>query len=244
MARRSPHAHTSVITDPVYLTEPFVRTTDFVRQPVDHGNWLFACDDGEQIIGRAPDQVPNYLPGENPFVKEHFEKYKVSPLGYLGGSETMYPEMEPKLKTATEAEGLARARPAPGPAQTSRALDPEPHDGEIHVLPLRNNVYLLTGDGGNIVVQTGDEGAFVVDSGTGALADKTIAAIRKLSDKPIQFIANTNFRAEHTGGNVKLRASGADPSVQGSFFSLSFVDAGLAPRSWRIKMRIPVQLGQ
>ena len=62
--------HTSVITDPVYLTEPEVRSTDFFRQPIDHQTWLFACDDGEQILDRAPDRVPNYAFGENPFVDE------------------------------------------------------------------------------------------------------------------------------------------------------------------------------
>jgi cyclase len=219
--------YTSVITDPVYMTEPSVRTTDFFRQPVDHENWLFACDDGEQIFGRKPDQVPNYLFGQNPFLKEYGEKHKVPLMAYMGGAETMYPEFVTKAKSATEADGLAKTRPATGPSQTSRAVDPEPHDGEIHVLPLRNNVYMLTGDGGNMVVQVGDEGAFVVDTGTGKLADKTIAEIRKLSPRPIQFIANTGFRAEHTGGNAKLRASGTDPSVQGSFFSRQFADAGV-----------------
>ena len=72
------------------------------------------------------------------------------------------------------------------------------------MLPVAGNVYMLVGDGGNIVVQTGDEGPFVVDSGAGQLSDKMIAAIRKLSDQPIQFIANTSLHAEHTGGNVKL----------------------------------------
>ena len=60
--------HTSVISDPVYLAEPEVRSTDFARQPIDHQTWLFACDDGEQILDRAPDRVPNYAFGENPFV--------------------------------------------------------------------------------------------------------------------------------------------------------------------------------
>ena len=167
------------------------------------------------------------LLGQNPFVKEQGEKYKIPMLGYLGGSATMYPEFVAKMRTATEAEGLAETRPGSGAPPASRAVDPEPHDGEIHVLPLRNNVYLLLGDGGNIVVQVGDEGAFVVDSGSGALAGKTIAAIRKLSDKPIQFIANTGYRADHTGGNAALRAAGSDPSVVGSFFALGFADAGI-----------------
>ena len=63
--------HTVVVTDPVYLEEPLVTTTDFYRQPTDHQNWLFPCDDGEQVLGRAPDDVPSYLFGQNPFVKEY-----------------------------------------------------------------------------------------------------------------------------------------------------------------------------
>jgi glyoxylase-like metal-dependent hydrolase (beta-lactamase superfamily II) len=54
-----------------------------------------------------------------------------------------------------------------------------------------------------------------------------LAQIRQLSDRPIQFIANTGFQPEHTGGNAALRASGADPSVRGSFFALQFADAGV-----------------
>ncbi len=132
-----------------------------------------------------------------------------------------------KLKTATEAEGTALLQPAPGPSQTSRAVDPEPHDGEIHVFPVSGNVYMLLGDGGNIVVETGDQGPFVVDTGSGQLSAKVIEAIHKLSAKPIQFIANTSFLPDRTGGNVKLRASGRDPSLDGSFFSFQFADAGV-----------------
>ena len=77
---------------------------------------------------------------------------------------------------------------------------------------------MLVGDGGNIVVQTGDQGAFVVDTGEGNMSEKVIAAIRTLTNKPIQFIANTNFRREHTGGNAALGAAGQDPSLPGSFF--------------------------
>lgn len=109
--------------------------------------------------------------------------------------------------------------PVPGrPSETSKAVPVEPRDGQIHVLPVRNNVYMLVGDGGNIVVQTGSQGAFVVDTGEGKLSDKVLAAIRSLTPKPIQFIANTSFHAEHTGGNETLGAAGQDPSLPGSFF--------------------------
>ena len=66
-----------------------------------------------------------------------------------------------------------------------------------------------------------------MDSGAGTLAEKTLARVRQLSDKPIQYILNTGSQPEHTGGNVALRASGGDPSVRGSFFALQFADAGV-----------------
>jgi len=139
----------------------------------------------------------------------------------LAGAESIYPEFGDKVKNATEAEGLAKLKPEPNrPSETSRAIDPEPQDGEIHVFPIRDHTYLLIGDSGNIVVQTGDQGAFVVDSGAGKLSDKVTAAISKLSERPIQFIVNTSMHAEHVGGNAKLGAAGADPSLPGSFFDL------------------------
>lgn len=219
--------HTSVISDPVYLTEPEVRTTDFFRQHTDHQTWLFACDDGEQILGRAADNIPNYRFGENPFVGEFGEKYRLPVAAYLGGSETAYPEFLGRVASLTPADAAARMRPAAGAAAVSRAIDPQPHDGDVHVWPLRGGMFLLTGDSGNIVLQRGDEGPLIVDSGAGALAEKTLARIRELTDKPVQLVLNTGFEPEHTGGNVALRASGADPSVRGSFFALQFADAGV-----------------
>ena len=46
--------HTSVIPTPDTL--PSLRSEDrFLQAALDHQSWLFACDDGEQILGRAPD---------------------------------------------------------------------------------------------------------------------------------------------------------------------------------------------
>ena len=218
--------YTSVINDPVYLAEPLIKTTDFFRQPTDPGAWLFPCDDGEQVFGRAADEVPNYLFGKHPYLDEYAKRYKLPLVGALGGAETLYGEFEMKLKTVSDADARTRTLPSAGPSLTSRAVDPDPHDGEIHVLPVRNGVYMLVGDGANIVVQTGDEGAFVVDAGAGQLTDKILAAIRALSAKPIQYIANTSFHATHTGGNEKLKNAGADPSLVGTFYAMQTPGAG------------------
>jgi cyclase len=211
--------NTTVVTDPVFLSEPQVRSNDYSRVPVDHASWLYACDDGEQILDRAPDFVPHYLFGKQPYAKEFSQKYKLPLAASVDGAPSMYPGYAATLRTVTDAVATALFAPAAGtPNETSKVADPEPRDGEIHVWPIREGVSMLVGDHGNIVVQTGDQGVFVVDTGDGMRADKVIAAIRQLSSKPIQFIANTSAHAEHVGGNAKIAAAGADLSLPGSFF--------------------------
>ncbi|MSO30528.1 MAG: MBL fold metallo-hydrolase [Acidobacteria bacterium] len=206
----------TVVNDPVWLSEPQVRSNDYSRQPVDHGAWLYACDDGEQILDRKPDYVPHYLFGKQPFAREFAQKYSLPVAASLMGAASMYPELPAQLRTA---DANALFSPLPGrPSETSRAVNSDPRDGQVHVFPVRDNIYMLVGDGGNIVVQTGEQGAFVVDTGEGKLSEKVLAAIRSISTKPIQFIANTSFHTEHTGGNGALGDAGQDPSLPGSFF--------------------------
>jgi cyclase len=89
-----------------------------------------------------------------------------------------------------------------------RARAQQNQPAEIQVLPVQGNIYLLTGAGGNITVQVGEQGVLVVDTGLAQSSDKVLAAIRKLSDKPIQYILNTHVHPDHTGGNDALRKAG------------------------------------
>jgi cyclase len=72
------------------------------------------------------------------------------------------------------------------------------------VLPVQGNIYMLVGAGGNITLQVGPQGVMLVDAQYAPLSAKVVAAIRKLSDKPIRYILNTHFHADHTGGNEEL----------------------------------------
>src|SRR5207237_205741 len=147
----------SVVTDPVDLDEPYPKTTNLVHVPNDPNSWTMPCDDGEIIPGQAKDRVDNYLWGQHPFLREFLDRHKVPLLGALGGPETMYPEFTDKLRDAVGADAVAKTRltPSPGLPEISRAPDPDPRDGEIHILPVQGNVYMLVGDGGNIAVQVG-----------------------------------------------------------------------------------------
>jgi cyclase len=79
---------------------------------------------------------------------------------------------------------------------------------ELSVLPVQGNVYLISGAGGNIALQVGSLGAVVVDTGNGTMNDKVIAAIHRLSEKPLQYIINTHYDPDFTGGNVAVRRAG------------------------------------
>jgi cyclase len=85
-----------------------------------------------------------------------------------------------------------------------------PPGGDIGVLKVQGNVYMLVGAGGNIAAQVGDDGILVVDTGTEAIAPKVAAALHQLSDKPIRWVVNTAGDADHTGGNEAVaRLTGA-----------------------------------
>lgn len=208
--------------DPLYLEEPYTKAVVLERNTKEPDAWLYACDDSEEVVGRPPDQVPNYLFGHNPFLHQFADTNKIPLLGALGGAATMHVEFQQTLKqpaATLEKEALAETLPPPGPQQASKAVDPDPHDGKIHVWHVQGSVYMLIGDGGNIAVQVGDQGALLVDAGAGQLSDQVASEVSKLSAKPIQFILNTSLHADHTGGNAKLAAAGEDPSLAGSFFA-------------------------
>ena len=80
--------------------------------------------------------------------------------------------------------------------------------GGIEILRVQGNVFLLTGAGSNVTVQVGDTGVLVVDTGVAEKAEQVVAAIRTLSDKPIQYIVNTHMHPDHTGGNDTVRKAG------------------------------------
>ncbi len=80
---------------------------------------------------------------------------------------------------------------------------------EIKTDKLADGIYMLTGAGGNIGLGVGDDAVYVIDDQYAPLTPKILAAIAKLSDKPVKFVINTHFHGDHTGGNENLGKTGS-----------------------------------
>jgi hypothetical protein len=87
-----------IVTDPVYLTEPFIQTTDFVLDLsiVDAPELCEVEEESDHPKG----WVPHHLPGASSEEDEFAKKHGLPIEAVRGGAETMYPEYRAKLKQA------------------------------------------------------------------------------------------------------------------------------------------------
>jgi cyclase len=105
---------------------------------------------------------------------------------------------------------------------TVRAQQAAPQQ-PLEIVPVKGNIYMLAGAGGNIVISVGADGVLLVDSGLAANADRVLAALNQFTQeinkrglpltaiappKPIRYIINTHVHADHTGGNEKIAKAG------------------------------------
>jgi cyclase len=117
-----------------------------------------------------------------------------------------------------------------GSAQGSGALrNPAPRNDEtmLRTMHVQGNVHVVVGAGSNITVQVGSLGSILVDSGTAQNADRVLASLRQLTNRPVRYIINTHSHPDHVGGNERIGASGVPLSGRG----VAQVGAGTVPRA-------------
>jgi hypothetical protein len=99
-----------MVHDPVYLTESYVKSADFIQAvriptaqfgdpPAGQANGtFFKCFPGEEVVRADPHAVPHYLPWANPFTEEFANKLHIPKEAAMGGAETAYPEYQDRLR--------------------------------------------------------------------------------------------------------------------------------------------------
>jgi len=93
-------SYVTITEDPVYLTEPLIRTTNMLRnpRPLAPQQLLYPCTAVVELADQPRGAVPHYLPGENPFLKEFGAHQKLPDEATRGGAATMYPEFGRRLR--------------------------------------------------------------------------------------------------------------------------------------------------
>jgi hypothetical protein len=103
--------HVYIISDPVYLSEPLVKTNGF-RLDLNGRIDPYPCESVVEVP-RPKGEVPNNLPGTNHAAEEFAAKHQIPVEAALGGAETALPEFIQKMKTLKV--------PAPAPAASAPA---------------------------------------------------------------------------------------------------------------------------
>ncbi len=103
------------------------------------------------------------------------------------------------LLAATAALSLA------APAHAQRNFD----DVEIKTEELAPGIAVLFGAGGNIGVSHGEDGTILIDDQFAPLSEKIKAAVTNLGARPVDYVLNTHWHGDHTGGNEAFGKAGA-----------------------------------
>lgn len=82
-------------------------------------------------------------------------------------------------------------------------------DVQIQAKEVTDNIYMLTGKGGNLGVFIGPDGTFLIDDQFAPLTEKITAAIKSIGGNSPKFLINTHFHGDHTGGNENFGSTGS-----------------------------------
>ncbi len=92
---------------------------------------------------------------------------------------------------------LAHA-PAAVHAQTLKPALP------LKIAPVKDNLYLISGEGGNVAAYVTGAGVILVDDMFYRNYDDILAKVASVTDQPIVYVLNTHQHDDHAGGNAKM----------------------------------------
>ncbi len=73
---------------------------------------------------------------------------------------------------------------------------------EVKATKLTENLYVLQGKGGNVALLFGEDGTFLIDADYADVTPSIIIEVEKITGKKdIEFLVNTHWHNDHTGGN-------------------------------------------
>src|SRR5580704_5536469 len=110
--------------------------------------------------------------------------------------------------TSLRASALSYAQQTPSPAGLLASMRARFNDAPLKTQRLGEDVTMLSGPGGSVVVLNGPDGKFVVDTFVAPAWPRLKEALDGLGNAPVKCLIDTHWHFDHTDNNAHLRAAG------------------------------------
>jgi cyclase len=127
----------------------------------------------------------------------------------LAGTGALAAWMPGSLLASPEAQAANSQQAAVSPADQLAQMKAKMSAIPLLTTKLRENIYLLSGPGGNMVVLSGADGKILVDSSFAPVAPKIKLAMDGFGPAPLKILINTHWHFDHTDGNEAMHQAGA-----------------------------------
>jgi cyclase len=111
--------------------------------------------------------------------------------------------------TPLRASAMSNAQAAPSAADLLASMRAKFNAAPIQSQKLADNVNMLSGPGGSVVVLNGPDGKFVVDTFVAPAWPRLKDALDDLGSAPVKYVIDTHWHFDHTDNNAPLHAAGA-----------------------------------
>src|SRR5258708_9863620 len=75
---------------------------------------------------------------------------------------------------------------------------------QLTISKVKDDLYNIEGDGGNVAVLVTSEGVILVDDKFDRDHDAIVSNIKSVTNQPVKYVLSTHHHADHSGGNAKF----------------------------------------
>jgi cyclase len=74
----------------------------------------------------------------------------------------------------------------------------------LHLEKIKDNLYVISGEGGNVAVYVTSEGVILIDDMFDRNHDDILAQVKSVTNQPLRYVINTHQHDDHAGGDAKM----------------------------------------
>jgi len=75
---------------------------------------------------------------------------------------------------------------------------------KLAINKVKDDLYMIEGDGGNVAVYVTSEGVILVDDKYERNHDDIVAQVKSVTNVPVKYVLSTHYHQDHSGGNAKF----------------------------------------